>query len=219
MAITGLQVDHEERVGTGGFLFIRRCTLRSRHDDGSLSAPYTCDFVVRPMGLDAIGVAVFTRARGGVEVLVRDCMRPPLVLGRGDGPTPMPDPRRYVLSPEIVAGVVEAGDRGEAGLRLRAAAEVHEESGYQVQPDRVILLGAGSFPTPGMTAEKIFFAAVEIADPDDVGTPDGDGSAMEEGAICRWLGLDDAIEACVAGDIEDTKTEIALRRLRDHLGS
>src|SRR5689334_12442153 len=155
MAITGLQVDHEERVGTGGFLFIRRCTLRSRHDDGTLSAPYTCDFVVRPMGLDAIGVAVYTRARGGVEVLVRDCMRPPLVLGRGDGPTPMPDPRRYVLSPEIVAGVVEKEDRGEVGLRKRAAAEVHEESGYEVEPDRVVLLGAGSFPTPGMTAEKI----------------------------------------------------------------
>ena len=42
---------------------------------------------------------------------------------------------------------------------------------------------------------------------------------MEEGAVCRWLPLDAAIAACVAGDIEDTKTEIALRRLRDHLGA
>jgi ADP-ribose pyrophosphatase len=189
------------------------------HDDGTRSAPYTCDFVVRPMGLDAIGVAVYTRARGGVEVLVRDCMRPPLVLGRGDGPTPMPDPRRYVLSPEIVAGVVEAEDKGEAGLRHRAAAEVEEESGYQVDPQRVVLLGAGSFPTPGMTAEKVFFAAVEVTDPDTTAAPAGDGSAMEEGAVCRWISLDAAITACVAGDIEDTKTEIALRRLRDHLGS
>lgn len=217
MAISGLEVVSEERVGTGGFLFIRRCTLRSRHDDGTLSAPYTCDFVVRPMGLDAIGVAVYTRARGGIEVLVRDCMRPPLVLGRGDGPTPMPDPRRYVLSPEIVAGVVEAQDRGEAGLRLRAAAEVHEESGYEVDPATVVLLGAGSFPTPGMTAEKIYFAAVEVADPDDIHEPAGDGSAMEEGAVCRWLPLDAAIAACVAGDIEDGKSETAWRRLRDHL--
>jgi ADP-ribose pyrophosphatase len=217
VAIIGLQVDREERVGTGGFLFIRRCTLRSKHDDGSLSAAYACDFVVRPMGLDAIGVAVYTRARGPVEVLVRDCMRPPLLLGRGDGPTPLPDPRPYVLSPEVVAGVVEAGDRGEDGLRRRAAAEVHEEAGFEVAPDRVVLLGAGSFLSPGLTAEKMFFAAVEVVDPDDVSTPDGDGSAMEEGAVCRWLPLADAIAACVAGDIEDIKTEIALRRLRDHL--
>jgi len=45
----------------------------------------------------------------------------------------------------------------------------------------------------------------------------GDGSPMEEGARTRWLGLDDAIAACARGDLPDLKTELGLRRLRDHL--
>ncbi len=41
---------------------------------------------------------------------------------------------------------------------------------------------------------------------------------MEEGATLTWRPLDEAIAACEAGDIEDAKTEVALRRLRDRLG-
>jgi len=40
---------------------------------------------------------------------------------------------------------------------------------------------------------------------------------MEEGAETRWLGLDEAIAACVSGVVEDAKSEITLRRLKDHL--
>jgi hypothetical protein len=40
---------------------------------------------------------------------------------------------------------------------------------------------------------------------------------MEEGAASRWVALDDAIAACVAGAIEDAKTELTLRRLKDRL--
>jgi hypothetical protein len=45
----------------------------------------------------------------------------------------------------------------------------------------------------------------------------GDGSPMEEGARTRWLPLDQAIEAGVRGELADLKTELGLRRLRDHL--
>ena len=47
----------------------------------------------------------------------------------------------------------------------------------------------------------------------------GDGSPMEEGARTTWLLLDDAIAACVRGELADLKTELGLRRLRDHLAS
>jgi len=40
---------------------------------------------------------------------------------------------------------------------------------------------------------------------------------MEEAVTTRWLDLDRAIAACVAGDLEDAKTELGLRRLRDYL--
>jgi ADP-ribose pyrophosphatase len=42
---------------------------------------------------------------------------------------------------------------------------------------------------------------------------------MEEGAELRWVALDEAIRLCVAGEIEDAKTELVLRRLRDRLAA
>ena len=64
--------------------------------------------------------------------------------------------------------------------------------------------------------EKFYFVAVEV-DPTTQRPLAGDGSPMEDGARTRWLALDDAIAACVRGDITDLKTELGLRRLRDHL--
>lgn len=216
--IVGLEVERQEQLGSGGFLTIQRLTLRNRRADGSVSRAYTCDFILRPIGLDAVAVALFSRESGQVKVLLRDGLRPALALGRSGAPHPIPDARPYLLFTEIVAGIVEAEDRGEDGVRRRAALEVAEEAGFQVDPARVILLGAGGFPASGVIAEKIWLAAVEVPDPAAQGPLDGDGSPMEEGATTRWVDLGEAIAACVAGEIEDFKTELALRRLRDHLG-
>jgi ADP-ribose pyrophosphatase len=117
---------------------------------------------------------------------------------------------------ELVAGIIEDTDVGEAGLRARAAEEVHEEAGFVVTPARIELLGAGSYPTPGSMVEKFYFVAVEV-DPGTQGAFAGDGSPMEDGARTRWLELGDAIAACVRGEIADLKTELGLRRLLDHL--
>jgi ADP-ribose pyrophosphatase len=94
---------------------------------------------------------------------------------------------------------------------------VEEEAGYRVEAGAVELLGAGTFPTPGAMAERFWLAAVEIDDPGLATVPAGDGSPMEEGASIAWMDLDDAIAACVRGEIEDMKTEVALRRLRDRV--
>ena len=211
------EIESDEVVGTGGFLAIRRLRLRNLHDDGSRSERYVNDFVVRPYGLDAIVVAVWhRRAGGGVSVLVRDGLRPTLTFGRDPARTPLPDPRPYLRFTELVAGIIEVDDHGEAGVRRRAAAEVLEEAGFRVEPDAIALMGAGSFPSPGAMAEKFHYAAVEV-DPTTQEPLAGDGSPMEEGATTRWLDLDEAIAACVRGELEDAKTELGLRRLRDHL--
>jgi ADP-ribose pyrophosphatase len=218
MRIAELEIDKEERIGQGGFLTIRRLHVRNRREDGSRSRQYLCDLIERPLGLDAVVVAIFTRARGRIEVLLRDALRPALVLGRsGSSPTPVSETRDRLRFPELVAGIIEAEDRGEDGVRHRAALEVAEEAGYQVRAADVLLLGSGTFPVPGMIAERWWLTAVEVATPDHQPPAEGDGSPMEEGAETRWLALDDAIVACVAGTIEDTKTELTLRRLRDHL--
>jgi ADP-ribose pyrophosphatase len=117
---------------------------------------------------------------------------------------------------ELVAGILEDSDHGEAGLRLRAAAETLEEAGFVVDPDRIELLGAGMYPSPGAMVEKFYFVAIAV-DPAAQGPLAGDGSPMEDGATTRWLDLDDAIAACLRGEITDLKTELGLRRLRDHL--
>jgi ADP-ribose pyrophosphatase len=217
--VVSVEVESDQIVGkeAGGFLAIRRMRLRNRRADGSLSQPYLSDFIVRPKGVDAVVIAIYSRRGGFVEVLLRDGLRPPLIFGRAESAPPVPDRRRYLFFRELCAGIVEVGDRGEAGLRQRAAIEVEEEAGYTVAAADVVLLGAGSFPTPGAMAERYWFTAVEIADPTAQQPPQGDGSPMEEGARTLWMPLDQAIAACVAGEIEDSKSELGLRRLRDYL--
>jgi ADP-ribose pyrophosphatase len=215
--ILDLEVLSDEIVGReGGFLAIRRLRLRNRRADGSLSAPYLCDFLARPYGVDAVVVALYHRAADGVRVLVRECLRPPLALGRPSELLPVPDRRPYLLFTELVAGIIERQDAGIEGIKHRAAEEAREEAGFRIDPARVMLLG-DVFPSPGAMAEKFWLTAAEVVDPDDRELPGGDGSPMEEGGSIRWLLLEDAIAACVRGDIEDAKTELALRRLRDRL--
>jgi ADP-ribose pyrophosphatase len=214
--IVGFAIDSDERVGGGGFLEIRRVRMRNRRGDGTLSPPYVCDSIARPYGQDAVVVCVFARAPAGVSVLVRDGLRPAIALGRDPTQAPLPEPAPGLFVTELVAGILEVSDRGEAGLRTRAAHEVHEEAGFVVDPAAVIVLGAGMLPSPGSMVEKFYFTAVEV-DPAAQQPLAGDGSPMEEGARTRWLALDDAIAACVRGELVDLKTEAGLRRLRDHL--
>ena len=151
-----------------------------------------------------------------MQVLVRDGLRPALAFGRAPELAPLPEPPPGPFLTELVAGILEAGDRGEEGLRSRAAHEVAEEAGFEVDPAAVVRLGAGSYPSPGSMIEKFYFVAVEV-DPRAQRPLAGDGSPMEEGARTRWLPIDDAIAACERGELPDLKTELGLRRLRDYL--
>ena len=210
--VTRFEIVSDERFGQGGFLQLRRCWLRNVHADGSRSEKYICDFVERPRGLDAVAVVIWAQ---GPKVLIRAGLRPPLQIGRpGIHFIPLDEAPCPLLNQEIVAGLVEPGDEGEAGLRRRAAIEVAEETGYQVSPDDVVMLGTGTMPVPGLLPEREYFAAVEV-DPDATGAMDGDGSPMEEGARMKWWDLEAAIAACVHGEIADFKTELGLRRFRD----
>ncbi len=214
--IVELVVEADDRVGRGGFLEIRRLRLRNRRGDGSLSAPYTADSIARPYGQDAVIVVVYARVDGAVEVLVRDGLRPGLTFGRDPALAPLPEAAPGLYFTELVAGILEVGDHGEAGLRARAAAETLEEAGFVVAPEAIVLLGAGTYPSPGAMVEKFYFTAVEVAPAAQVALA-GDGSPMEEGARTRWLPLGAAIAASTGGELADAKTELGLRRLRDWL--
>lgn len=210
-------IDRDEVVGEGGFLAIRRLRMHNQRGDGSASAGFACDFVHRPYGQDAVVIVLWHRdAAGGAQVLLREGMRPSLAFGRDPTRAPLPEPAGDGWLIELPAGIIERGDVGEAGLRARAAAEALEEGGFAVAPAAMAILGAGSLPSPGTVPEKYYFLAAEVDPAAQLPLP-GDGSPMEEGAGTGWWALDAAIAACVAGALTDGKTELGLRRLRDHL--
>lgn len=215
--VVDLDVEKDEQVGLGGFLHIRRMRLRTVRADGSRSPPFLSDFVERKKGLDAVVVGLWHRDTQP-QVLLRKGLRPPLYFGRHPDLIPLPERRRYLFLTEAVAGIIEAADRGEEGIRRRAAEEAWEEAGFRIRPEDVELLGAPVFASPGLYPERFYLAAAQV-DPAACHPhpPVGDGSPMEEGASQRFLPLEEALRLCGTGEIEDAKTELLLHRLKAKL--
>lgn len=211
-AVTGIEVVEDVTARSRcdeGFLHVKRLVCRNRHADGSTSRDYRVDMVDRPIP-DAVAVLIWRRGPGGIEVLTRKTLRPAAHF-RSDLPLPVPDPRPYLLLEELVAGILEPGDHGEAGLRHRAAEETLEEAGFRVSPDDVQPLGGSFFLAPGILSEKIHPTVVEVTGrPQE--TPGGDGSPLEEGATLHWWPIDALLEACRTGAVEDAKTEMMVGR-------
>lgn len=218
--VQGYEILSDERLAGGGFLSIRRMRLRTVRDDGSRSPPFISDYVERWKGLDAVVVGLWHRDAAGVaHVLLRRGQRPALHFGRPPEQQVVPDRRRYLFFTEVVAGILEAEDHSEEGIRRRAAAEAWEEAGLQIDPDSVERLGPPILPTPGMSPERFHLVAAQVNPADAHPHPPGDGSPMEEGASHFFLPLDEALRQCAEGEIEDAKTELLLRRLKDRLSA
>jgi len=220
--ITAIEVveDYTARARCDeGFLRLKRLRARNRRADGTTSREYPIDVIDRPT-LDAVAVCLWARTARGVEILTRRGLRPAAYFRRGRTPV-LPEPE-YLLVEELVAGVLEPGEVGLGALQRRGAEEVREEAGIAVEPSSLVPLGGPFFPLPGIVSEKIHLLAGEIARPpwpDTWSAPDeGDGSPLEEGAVLAWRELGEALRACERGEIEDAKTELALRRLAGRLG-
>ena len=212
VVVTGIEVVEDRTASSRcdeGFLRVKRLLCRNRHGDGSTSRDYRVDIVDRPIP-DAVAVLIWRRAAQGIEVLTRRTLRPAAHF-RAALPLPLPDPRPYLLLEELVAGVLEPDDRGEDGLRRRAAEETFEEAGYRVAAGDVTLLGGSFFLAPGILSEKIHPTAVEVTGRTPE-TPKGDGSPLEEGATLHWWPVDRLLQACRSGEVEDAKTEIMVTR-------
>jgi ADP-ribose pyrophosphatase len=203
-----------------GFLRLKRFRAQNRRTDGSTSPEYKIDVVDRPT-LDAVALVVWARTPRGIEVLTRHQLRPAAFFRRGRTAA-LPEPE-YLLVEEIVAGVLEPGELGEAALRHRAAEEAREEAGLDVAPDAIRRLGGAFFPLPGIVSEKIHLLEAEVPrgpGPALLDAPhEGDGSPLEEGSHLQWRTLVDGLRACDAGEIEDAKTELGFRRLAARLAA
>ena len=202
-----------------GFLRLKRLHARNRHADGTASRLYHIDVIDRPT-LDAVAVCLWARTARGIEILTRRGLRPAAYFRRGRV-TVLPEPE-YLLVEELIAGVLEPGEVGLDALRKRGADEVHEEAGLRIEAAALEPLGGPFFPLPGIVSEKIFLLAGEVARPPGPAIrpapQEGDGSPLEEGAYLVWRELGEALAACERGEIEDAKTELALRRLAPRLG-
>lgn len=200
-----------------GFLRLRRLWVRHRYAGGAASPPYACDVVSR-RGVDAVAVLLWWRAPNGPAVLLKEGVRPPIWLRRQQALV-RPDPQAPLVLAEIVAGMLEPEDHGPDGPRRRARIECREEAGVEVAESALRPLGGHSFPSPGISDERVDYFEAELAGPPDLAANGlGDGSGMEHGTRLRAMSLAEALAACRAGAIPDMKTEVALGRLADRLG-
>ena len=92
--------------------------------------------------------------------------------------------------------------------------ELYEETGAEVALEAMHRLGPSTFPAPGVIGERHFYFHVEI-DPAALVPPVEDGSVLERQASLVGITIEDALALVRAGEIEDAKTEIALRRLAE----
>jgi ADP-ribose pyrophosphatase len=192
-----------------GFLQLRRLRARNLRDDGSASSVYRIDVVDRPR-LDAVAVLIVRRGAEGPEFLTRLNLRPAAYLRKDKRPA-VPDGRSHLYCEEIVAGLLEEHDVGEAGVRERARLEVEEEAGLQVAVQDIALLGAPFLVAPGILSEKIFLCAVDVTGL-VAQEPQGDGSPLEESPGTRWRTAVSLRAAIDSGEVQDAKTELALDR-------
>jgi ADP-ribose diphosphatase len=195
------------------FLRLVRRRLRAHYPDGKISPPFTYDEVDR-RAIDAVVIAAHYVDPGGKRrVFLRSALRPPLYFrGRERAPIEVPDTRGALW--ELPAGLLEPGEQSPAGLVRGAARELHEEVGLAVDPAALRQLGPSVFPSPGVIAERHFFFEVAV-DPAARGEPPLDGSALEKHGVILDVAVAEALAMCAAGEIEDGKTELVLRRLAE----
>ena len=198
-----------------GFLRIVRRKYRAAYPDGTISEPFLYDAVDRN-AIDAVViVAHFVGQNGERRVFLRSAVRPPLMLRDGSH-SPMPEEPCDGRLWELPAGMIEPSEQSPSGVTRGAHRELLEELGFDVPFDALHRLGPSMFPAPGFVAERHFYFEVEV-DASTRGEPQSDGSALEHGAKIVDLTLDEALDLCRSGVIEDAKTELALRRLAEQL--
>jgi len=211
--ITLTLVEDLSPPGQEGFMRLVRRRLRARYPDGSESAPFLYDEVDR-RSLDATVIAAHcVGADGQRRVFLRSAVRPPAYLRAHErGATAELGPRAGLW--ELPAGLVEAHELSAAGLLASARRELWEETGLEVPVAALRPLGPATFPSPGVIAERHIFFEVEV-EPEGRVEPPLDGSPLEQGGVVWAAPLDEALAMCSAGEVEDAKTELGLRRLRE----
>jgi len=201
--------------GPPGFLRLVRRRYRAVYPDGTRSAPFIYDAVDRA-AIDAVVIVAHFLAQDGTRrVYLRSAVRPPLAL-RDAARSPLPNDPCHTGLWEVPAGLVEVSEQSALGVSQSAQRELQEELGFAVPLEAMKALGSSAFPCPGVIGERHFFFEVSVV-PSERHEPDLDGSALEHFGAVVDVSLEEALDMCRCGQIEDSKTELALWRLVDAL--
>ncbi|HEX3775011.1 MAG TPA: NUDIX hydrolase [Polyangiaceae bacterium] len=199
--------------GEPGFLRLIRRKYRLHYPDGTHSDPFSYDVIDRT-AIDAVViVAHFADESGARRVFLRSAFRPPITL-RDPARSPLPDETADGALWELPAGLIEPKEQSPEGAVRAAQRELFEELGFEVPLSMLRALGPSAFPVPGFIAERQFFFEVSV-NPSTRVEPALDGSALERFGVVVDVPLAEALEWCRSGVIEDSKTELALRRLEE----
>ena len=210
-----VEVGTRKPEGDQGFLRLCRKTYRARYVDGTESDIFAYDHVERD-ALDAVVIAAYALDDRGVpHVFLRSSLRPPCAW-RPESRRPLVEKDSLGVLWELPAGLVEPGEYDERGLVRCAARELEEELGFDVAHEDIEPLGPSTFPSAGVMGERHHYTKVRV-DPQKRGRPSEDGSVLEQRAQIAQITLEEGLDACRRGLIEDAKTEIALRRLKEEL--
>lgn len=203
----------------GGFLKLIRRRYRARYPDGSISEPFLYDQIDR-RALDAVVICAHYADGRGPVVYLRSALRPPIFdraqldpsVGRGTSIAKSPHGNLW----ELPAGLVEVREQTPDGPARTAQRELYEELGFKVPLDALKPLGPPMYPAPGFVAEQHFFFQVRV-DPAAREEPPLDGSPLEHAGKVVAVTLDQALDMCAQSEIQDAKTELGLRRLREYV--
>jgi 8-oxo-dGTP pyrophosphatase MutT (NUDIX family) len=213
-ALSRIEILEDHSPGGDRFLILHRYVVRNHYADGSVSRPYQIDFIDR-VGLDSVAVTLYYRDNDRLMVCIRQGIRAAVWFRRRQA-RPLGDEQPYLLPWEAVAGSVEPGESGLEALKRRACAEALEEAGCGIKPEDCLYLGS-ILPSHGQSSERIYLFAAEI-DPATRKPPAGDGSVNESAAPPPvWLPSEKILSMCRAGEIEDPKIEVGLRRVLEKM--
>jgi 8-oxo-dGTP pyrophosphatase MutT (NUDIX family) len=206
-----LEIVGDDRVDDGWLKLARR-RLRNHYADGSCSSEYVADTAYRP-GIDAVAVLAWRRVAAGVEVLLRQNLRPGVDLRSRLSPPAADAHHPLPLLWELACGIPEPDEQSPERFAACGARELAEEMGLFVADEALRPLGAACYPSGGILTEMIHFFSVEVPADAEPGHRAGDGTPFEEVGALRWWPLSAALSACGRGEIADAKTELALWRL------
>jgi ADP-ribose pyrophosphatase len=202
----------EKEIVKSGFLGIDRRKVRFTYPDDS-TAEMTVDAVLKNSN-DAVAIMPHY-LKGEIRyVYLRSCLRPALAFRDFLKDSGRPEVDNPAVLFEFPAGLVDPEEYGEAGLVHAARRELHEEIGIDAQEANFKELGPRTFSSVGMTAERIFYFEVEV-DPETIGVPLEDGSALERHGKIIAVPLNELVTELKAGNIVDSKTQMGIMRLAE----